>query len=68
MGGSSPPDPGAAFTDGMVLFARQPGDIISTVLVTDSKSEVGSLMLRAGWQVQVAHSLCHPVQPITRMH
>jgi hypothetical protein len=49
--GSLPPDPGTTFAPGMALFARQPGDMISTVLVMDTKSEVGSLMLHAGWRL-----------------
>jgi hypothetical protein len=49
-GGSLPADPGGTFAPGMALFARQPGDMISTVLVMDPKPEVGSLMLHAGWR------------------
>jgi hypothetical protein len=49
-GGSLPPDPGRTFASGMALFARQPSDMISTVLVMDPKPEVGSLMLHAGWR------------------
>ena len=50
-GGSLPSDPGTLFTPGMALCARHPGGMISTVGVTDPKSEVGSLMLHAGWRV-----------------
>jgi hypothetical protein len=50
-GGSLPPDPGSDFTPGMALFARYPGDAISTVLVLDPSRDAGSLMLHAGWRV-----------------
>jgi hypothetical protein len=33
-------------------MAREPGDMISTVLVMDPKPDVGSLMLFAGWRVE----------------
>lgn len=50
-GGSLPPDAGSDFTPGMALFARYPGDAISTVLVLDPSRGAGSLMLHAGWRV-----------------
>src|SRR5690349_21678509 len=51
-GGSLPPDPGKSFVPGMALIPREPGDMISTVLVMDPKPGVGSLMLFAGWRVE----------------
>jgi hypothetical protein len=50
-GSSLPPDPGQAFAPGMAMFSRQPGDMISSVIVIDPKSAVGSLMLNAGWRM-----------------
>ncbi len=49
--GSLPADPGRDFTPGMALFARQPGDAISTALLLDPSPSAGSLMLHAGWRV-----------------
>jgi len=51
-GGSLPANPGNAFVPGMVIFAREPSDMISTILVHDRKPDVGSLMLHAGWRVK----------------
>ena len=51
-GGSLPANPGKAFVPGMVIFAREPSDMISTILVHDRKPDVGSLMLHAGWRVK----------------
>ena len=51
-GGSLPRDPGNAFVPGMVIFAREPSDMISTILIHDRKPDVGSLMLHAGWRVK----------------
>jgi hypothetical protein len=50
-GGSLPPDPGRTFASGMALFARHPGDVISTVLLLDPEPGAGSIMLHAGWRV-----------------
>jgi hypothetical protein len=51
-GGSLPANPRNAFVPGMVIFAREPSDMISTILVHDRKPDVGSLMLHAGWRVK----------------
>jgi hypothetical protein len=51
-GGSLPPEPGNSFVPGMALIAREPGDMISTVLVMDPQPDVGSIMLFAGWRVE----------------
>jgi hypothetical protein len=51
-GGSLPPAPGSSFVPGMALIAREPGDMISTVLVMDPNPDVGSLRLFAGWRVE----------------
>jgi hypothetical protein len=51
-GGSLPPEPGSSFVPGMALIAREPGDMISTVLVMDPNPDVGSLRLFAGWRVE----------------
>jgi hypothetical protein len=50
-GGSLPPDPGADFIHGMTLFARQPGDTVSTVLLFDPSTGVGLMVFHAGWRV-----------------
>jgi hypothetical protein len=49
--GSLPADPQRDFAPGMALFARQPGDAVSTVLLLDPSRGAGSLMLHAGWRV-----------------
>ncbi len=35
----------------MAVFARQPGDAISTALLLDPSPSAGPLMLHAGWRV-----------------
>jgi hypothetical protein len=49
--GSLPPEPASDFTPGMALFARHPGDAISTVMVLDPSRGSASSMLHAGWRV-----------------
>lgn len=49
--GRLPPDPRRNFTPGMALFARRPGDAISTLAMIDPNPTAGSIMLYAGWQV-----------------
>jgi hypothetical protein len=36
----------------MALFARHPGDMISTVSLLDPEPGAGSMMLHAGWRVE----------------
>jgi hypothetical protein len=50
--GSLPPNQGRDFAHGIALFARQPGDAISTVLLMDPSPSAGSILLHAGWQVE----------------
>jgi hypothetical protein len=49
-GTALPPEPGHSFTPGMALFAREPGDAISTVALLDPSPFAGSIMLYAGWE------------------
>jgi hypothetical protein len=52
MGDHYRPTLGNAFVPGMVIFAREPSDMVSTILLHDRKPDVGSLMLHAGWRVK----------------
>ena len=46
-----PQDPGETFTPGIAIFARQPGDRISTTGLGDRRPGVGTIVLYAGWEI-----------------
>lgn len=49
--GGFPPQPGVPqFKHGLLLFAREPGDQIETLVIEDPSPERGSVMLLAGWK------------------
>jgi hypothetical protein len=46
-----PSDPGQTFVPGMAVFARLPGDRISSVGLRDPRPRAGSIVLHAGWRI-----------------
>ena len=50
-GSALPPDPGQSFVSGMAIFARLPGDTISTIGLGDPRPSWGTIVLYAGWEV-----------------
>jgi hypothetical protein len=50
-GSALPQDPGQSFVSGMAIFARLPGDMISTAALLDWDPSAGSIVFNAGWEV-----------------